>query len=163
VDRFDRLLWLFPAAFVAHVAEEAPGFTKWAQRNAREDYTQREFVRNNLAGFLLTVAGSYAATRRPRRGVRAVYAGVLTQQAVGNAAFHAATRAPGVATSVGLVLPLWALITRAGLRERAITRRSLAVSLVAGGAIHALAVRRQVYGRTLGPLTSVAGRLAKRR
>jgi Protein of unknown function with HXXEE motif len=144
---FDRLLWLFPAAFAAHVAEEAPGFTRWAQQHARRDYTQREFIRNNLAGVLLTLAGTYAATRRPRRGARTVYASVLTQQAVGNALFHAATRAPGVATSVGLVLPLWALITRAGLRERVVTRRSLAASLLVGSAIHALAVRAQVYGR----------------
>jgi hypothetical protein len=143
---FDRLLWLFPAAFVAHVAEEAPGFTDWAQQHARRDYTERDFIRNNAAGLLLTLAGTYAATRRPRRGIRAVYASVLTQQAVGNAGFHAATRAPGVATSVGLVLPLWALITRAGLREGVITRRALTASLAAGIAIHALAVRSQVYG-----------------
>jgi hypothetical protein len=26
----DRLLWLFPAAFAAHVAEETPWFTRWA-------------------------------------------------------------------------------------------------------------------------------------
>ena len=145
MDKFDRLLWLFPAAFVAHVAEEAPGFTNWARRNAREDYTQRDFIRNNVAGLLLTLVGTYALTRR--RCTRAVYTGVLTQQAVGNAAFHAATRAPGVATSVGLVLPSWALITRAGLRERLITRRGVTMSLLAGGAIHGLAVRRQVYGR----------------
>ncbi len=94
MDTFDGPLWFFPAAFVAHVAEEAPGFTNWARRNAREDYSERDFVCNNVAGLLLTLAGTYAATRRRRRGMSAVYAGVLTQQAVGNAAFHTATRAP---------------------------------------------------------------------
>jgi hypothetical protein len=145
--RFDRLFWLFPAAFLLHVAEEAPGFTKWAQRNARSDYSQSDFVRNNIAGFLLTAAGTYAGTRRPRRAVAAIYAGIVTQQAVGNAAFHAATRAPGLASAVGLVLPLWVLMTRSGLREDVITPRSLAAALVAGTAIHGVAVRRQVYGR----------------
>src|SRR5437763_6128173 len=61
MDKFDRLLWLLPAAFVAHVAEEAPGFTNWARRNAREDYTQRDFIRNDVAG-----------TDHPRRTSRAV-------------------------------------------------------------------------------------------
>src|SRR6266536_498746 len=105
---FDRLVWLFPCAFVAHVAEETPGFARWARRHARRDYTQGDFVRNNVAGLLLTAAGAYAATRPRRRGGGSVYAVVLTQQAVGNAAFHAITRAPGLTTSVGLVLPLWA-------------------------------------------------------
>jgi hypothetical protein len=145
MDTFDRLLWLFPAAFVVHVAREAAGLTNWAQQNAREDYTQRDFVRNNVAGLLRTVVGSYALTRR--RWMSAVYAGVLTQQAVGNAAFHTAPRTPVVATSVGLALPLWALTTRAGLREGLVTRRGVTMSLIAGGAIQGLALRRQVYGR----------------
>jgi hypothetical protein len=83
MNSFDRLLWLFPAAFVVHVAEEAPGFTSWTQRNAREDYTQRDFVRNNVAGFLLTLAGTYAATRRRRRDLSAVYTGILTRRRPG--------------------------------------------------------------------------------
>jgi hypothetical protein len=86
-------------------------------------------------------------TRRARRGVSAVYTGVLTQQAIGNGPFHTSARAPGVATSVGVVLPLWAQITRAALRERLLTRRGVTISLPVGSAIHALAVRRQVYGR----------------
>jgi hypothetical protein len=36
-------LWLVPAAFAAHVAEEAPGFTRWARRNtSRHPFHVRE-------------------------------------------------------------------------------------------------------------------------
>jgi hypothetical protein len=141
-----RLLWVFPAAFVAHVAEEASGFTVW-HGETREDYSQRDSVRNNVAGFLPTLAGTYAATGYPRCGVRVVYTGILTQQAVGNAAFHTVTCAPGVASSVGVVLPLWALITCAGRREGLLTRGGVAMSLLVGSVIHGLAVRRRVFGR----------------
>jgi Protein of unknown function with HXXEE motif len=143
----DRLLWLFPVAFVAHVAEEAPGFTRWAQAHARSDYTSRDFAHNNIAGAILTGTATIAITRRPRRAPFALYTAALTQQAVGNAAFHAGTRAPGGATAMGLVLPLWALITRAALREGLLTPRRVAASVLAGTTLHALAVRRQVYGR----------------
>ena len=51
---FRRAAWTFPAAYLVDVAEEAPGFTAWARRNASERYTQTDFVRNNALGFVST-------------------------------------------------------------------------------------------------------------
>ena len=34
LDRFHRAVWLYPAALALRIAEEAPGFTKWAQKHA---------------------------------------------------------------------------------------------------------------------------------
>ena len=44
-----------------------------------------------------------------------------------------------------LFLAVWALATRAALRERLASRRGVAVSIAAGGAIHAWAVADQVF------------------
>ena len=75
-----------------HVAEEAPGFTVWARRNASERYTHKDFVRNNALGFVSTGAATAAVTRSERRALGLVYyALVVTQQADFNALFHAGT------------------------------------------------------------------------
>jgi hypothetical protein len=146
MDRLQAALWAFPAAFGLHVADEgAGGFTDWAQRRASPRYTDRDFVRNNALGFAMTLAATALAKRPGRRGFRLHYAVVLTQQAAGNAVFHAATRAPGRLTAIGVVLPLWARITVLARRERLLSRRDVATALALGGAIHGAAVAQQVY------------------
>lgn len=146
MDSLQAALWAFPAAFGVHVAEEAArGFTERAQRRASPRYTQREFVRNNALGFAMTLASTALATRPSRRGFRLLYALVLTQLAPANAVFHAATRAPGRLTAIGVVLPLWVRITGLARRERLLSRRDLAAALVLGGAVHGVAVAQQVY------------------
>ena len=146
MSRLRAALWAFPAAFALHVGEEAAGgFTEWAQRRASRRYTQGDFVRNNALGLVMTVAATVVVTRPARRGFRTHYALVLTQQAAGNAVFHAATRAPGTVTAVGVVLPLWVWITRLARRERLLERRDVSAALALGGAVHGVAVARQVY------------------
>ena len=149
---FRRIARVLPVGYAVHVAEEAPGFTAWARRHASERYTQRDFVVINAAGIVMTGAGTTIALRARHRAVfLAYYAGMVTQQAVFNAVFHVAATAafraysPGAVSSVGLVLPVWVRLTRAALRERLLTRRSMAVSLAIGGAIHAVVVAQQVF------------------
>jgi hypothetical protein len=150
--RLSRAIFAFAAAFALHVAEEAPGFTAWAQRHASPRYTQRDFVRNNALGFAMTVAATPLAARaRRRRAFFPYYAAVVTQQALFNALFHAGTTAryraysPGLATSVIVVLPLWWRITRLARRAGLLSSRGLGGGLAVGGAIHAAAVAHQVY------------------
>jgi hypothetical protein len=149
--RFSRLAWAFPAAYAVHVAEEAPGFTEWARRNASERYTQRDFVTINALGFATTVAGTLVATRRQSRMLDlAYYTLVVTQQALFNAVFHSATAvafreySPGLVTSV-LTVPLWRSLTRAAIAERRLTRREVAACTLVAGVVHAGAVARQVF------------------
>jgi hypothetical protein len=146
MDRLQAALWAFPAAFGVHVAEEAAGgFTEWAQREASPRYTQRDFVRNNTLGFAMTFVGTALATRPGRRGLRLHYALVITQQAAGNAVFHAVTRAPGRLTAIGVALPLWIRITRLARREGILNGRDVSAALALGGMVHAAAVAQQVY------------------
>ena len=147
-----RAAALFVPALAIHVAEEAPGFTGWARRYASDRYTQRDFVVINAAGLVMTGAGTAVALRSPSRAVfLAYYAAMATQQAVFNAVFHAGTTAafctysPGTVSAVGLVLPVWVRLTRAALRERLLTRRSLTAALAIGAVLHTGAVARQVF------------------
>jgi Protein of unknown function with HXXEE motif len=148
---FRRLAWVLPAAYVVHVAEEAPGFTRWAQRNASQRYSQRNFVRNNAFGFLTTTAATLAVTRIERRKLDlAYYTLVVTQQAAFNAVFHSATTmafreySPGLVTSI-LHLPLWRYLTRAEVAERRLTTRDVIACTSIAGAVHAIVVARQVF------------------
>jgi hypothetical protein len=149
---FRRTAWLLPAAFAAHVAEEAPGFTAWAQRNASPRYTARDFWRNNALGMAMTLAATPLVARsRDRRLLYPYYAAVLTQQALFNPIFHAGTTvafreySPGLVSALVLFIPLWDRATRAALREGLVTRRGVALSIATAGAIHAVAVANQVF------------------
>jgi hypothetical protein len=148
-------LWLFPALLALHFAEEAPGFTRWAQRYASPHYTGRDFVQINAAGLASTLATTALVARGGRtRLFLPWYAAVLTQQALFNPLFHVGTTIVFRAYSPGLVSSLafpalWRRYTRAALRAGWITPRGLGAALVLGGAIHAAAVAQQVFKLTL--------------
>jgi hypothetical protein len=148
---FRRAAWTFPAAHVAHVAAEAPGFTPWARRNASARYTQQDFVRNYALGFVATIAATVAITHSERRALcLAYYTLVLTQQAVFNALFPMGTTlayreySPGAVTSM-LMLPLWWRRTRAALAEDRLGRRDVIACTALAGFVHAAVVARPVY------------------
>jgi hypothetical protein len=151
-----RTTWLLPPAFAVHVLEESAGFTEWVQRHGRPGYSRTDFVRINAGGLVMTLLATVAVTRWPGRRLFApYYALVVTQQALFNPAFHVGSGvaarewSPGTATALVLFLPLWWRITRAALRDGALTRRAMATGIAVGGAVHATAVANQVYGVAL--------------
>ena len=144
MDVLDVALWSFPAAYALHVAEEAPGFTEWARRHASPQYTKRDFIRINVSGFVTTVATTALAARGGRRAFTAHHASV-TQQAVWNPVFHAVTKAPGLASAAGAVLPAWAALPAIGLRRGLLSRRGVAWAVALGAPAHAAAVWSTVY------------------
>jgi hypothetical protein len=154
MSRFRRAVWLFPVAFAAHVAEEAPGFTAWARRHASSRYTQRDFVRNNALGLAMTLAGTAVVSRsRARPVVFSFFAIVLTQQALFNTLFHAGTTvayreySPGLMTAMLGFLPLWWHLSVLARREELISGSGARWAAAVGGAVHAGAVVQQVYRR----------------
>jgi hypothetical protein len=148
---FRKLVWAFPAAYLVHVAEEAPGFVAWAQRNASPRYTERDFATINGLGFVSTAAATAAVARANRRARDlAYYSVVVTQQAVFNALFHSVTTvsfreySPGLVTSI-LMVPLWRRLTRTALAEGRLSRREVAACLLVAGIVHGGVVARQVF------------------
>jgi hypothetical protein len=145
-------LWLVPASFAAHVAEETPGFTSWARRRASRHYAQRDFIRNNLFGAVLTVGSTAVAARsRDRRVFAAFYVALFVPQMFGNSLFHAGTTvvyreySPGLFTALGTFLPLWTAVTRGAIRDGLMTRRGAAAGTTVGTLLHAMIVAEQVY------------------
>ena len=151
-DPLRRWAWAVPVVYAVHVAEEAPGFASWARRHTSPGYTDRDFVLINGAGFALTLGATAVAARVDHRRVfLAWYALVLTQQALFNPVFHAATTvayheySPGLVSSVALFLPVWGAVTRLALRGGHLTRRHVAASAAVGGVLHSAALAQQVF------------------
>jgi hypothetical protein len=114
--RDPALLWLLPATYVAHVAEEgwlAGGFVRWAAETMGGRLTDGMFLAGNALGIVLTIAAVRLAVRDARHGWLAV--GLAATFAL-NAATHAgaslATRtfSPGLLTGVVFWIPLGLLI-----------------------------------------------------
>jgi hypothetical protein len=149
---FRQAAWLFFAAFAVHVLEEAPGFTDWVNRYASEQYSSRDFVRNNAFGLLLSAGATLVVTRTSNRTVVFVfYSTILTQQALWNTGFHVGSTvafsaySPGLVTSVLAFLPVWWYLTRLALADGLISRRGVAIAALIGGLIHGGAVAQQVF------------------
>jgi hypothetical protein len=148
---FRKLVWAFPAAYLVHVAEEAPDFVAWARRNASPRYTARDFVTINGLGFVTTVAATATVTRADSRTLDlAYYTLVVTQQALFSALFHSVTTvtfreySPGLISSI-LAVQLWRRLTRAAIDDGRLSRRDVAVCLLVAGIVHAGVVARQVF------------------
>ena len=110
-------------------------------------------MRINGAGLVMTGAGTWLVARTCRRApFLAWHAAVLSQQTLWNPVFHAATTvayreySPGLVTALALFPATWIALTAAAVREGRISRRAVALSALAGAAMHAGAVAQQVYG-----------------
>jgi Protein of unknown function with HXXEE motif len=153
--RLRSAVWLAPPAFALHVAEEAPGFTRWVNRHISEDYGRADFVRINAAGLAMTVAATALVARRPARPLVFAYFTAIVCQQAANAGFHAGATAayraysPGLATSILLYLPLWRALARRARRERLLSRRANLSAAAFAGLLHAHVVSRQVFRRRI--------------
>lgn len=142
--------WFLPA-FAAYIAEEAPGFTAGAQRNASARYSQRDFLRDDALGLVGTAATTAAVVRSDSRPLQlAYYTLLVTQQAAFNAVFHAGSTiafrdySPDLITSL-LNAGLSRGLTRASLAESRVAKRDLPACILLAGAVHAAVVARQVF------------------
>jgi hypothetical protein len=149
--RFRRTLWLVPPAFALHVAEEAPGFTRWVNRNITDGYTRADFVRNNAAGVAMTLAGTWALARRPGPALAFVYFAAIVSQQTANAAWHAGATAayrdysPGLASALLLFLPLQRRLARLAHAEGILSPRASRAALALAAVTHAQVIARQVH------------------
>jgi Protein of unknown function with HXXEE motif len=109
-------------------------------------------VKINGAGLAMTLGATWAVARRPSRPVVFSYfATQLTQQALWNSLFHAATAiawreySPALWTGIGGFLPMWIYLSRCARRQRLITPAGELAAGMIGGLVHAVAVRQQVF------------------
>jgi hypothetical protein len=134
-------LWLFPATYLAHIAEEGLAgerFYRWIARASGRSLSGRAFFWLNAAYWALMVA----AVRQARRGRAPWLAPALGTIVFVNAAGHAAGSAltrsysPGLVTGILLWAPLGAVALRRTRRARA--ARAWWAGVAAGAAAHGL-------------------------
>ena len=136
------LLWLFPPAYAAHLAEEVwagPGFPAWFAHVAGAALPLQAFAAINAIGFAAMVAGTAMAVRREQHGWMAVAIATLVTI---NALLHVAgsmmtgTYSPGLITGIVLYLPLGQLLLIRALHQ--VDPARLSKGMAAGAAIHAV-------------------------
>ena len=138
------LVWLFPAAYLAHLAEElwgGEGFPAWLARIVGRPLPVSAFLVINAVAFALLIVGTIAAVRREGYGWIAI--AIATVVSI-NGLLHLAgsvitgSYSPGLITGVVLYLPLGQLLLIRALHQVEPARFTRAV--LAGVAIHAVVV-----------------------
>ena len=138
--------WLVPAAFLAHSAEELPGFPRWATEHFGTT-TRRFYIASHAFVLIpLTLASGYRASRRPGDSQAAFHATAVAAGYGLNAIFHIATTvlfrrySPGLVTAVGLVLPASAYTLLRTKREGLLTDKQLLAAFLVGNVLSDAAI-----------------------
>ena len=151
---FRQAVWLFCPAFVLHVCEEYPGFTRWAKQHASARFTQREYNAIHVAGIAGSALSAALVWAFPNPVVVFLFfAFVFAPAALFNTLFHAGgslvtkTYCPGAVTSVGIYLPLFVLITARIHKEAVLSTAGLCIAAAIAGIFHAWEVGHNVFKR----------------
>jgi len=148
---FGQASWLFPVVFGLHVAEEAPRFTSWVRKYASPKFSQADFMRNNLMGFVIGVVLCSIAWFFPNRTTVFLLFVFGLNQSLLNGLFHIGTTAayrvysPGLITSVTLYPALFYYLSRLAYRKSLMSARAGVAALALAAVIHSIVVAQQVY------------------
>lgn len=149
---FRHAVWLFPPAFLLHVVEEWPRFTRWAQIHASPQYTRREYNTTHIAGVCASLLSAALVWRFPNSWIVSVFfAFIFVPGVFFNALFHAGvsiltrTYCPGAITAVLIYLPLSILLTELAYTEGLLAPLTLAASLLVAGLFHTWEVGHNVF------------------
>ena len=143
-----RWLWLFPATFAVHIAEEGfagEGFYRWIRRVTGREVSPGMFAGANLVLEVVMIAAVRRALRRDDSAWVLPALGLVTAtNGLGHLAGGVATRSysPGAVSGAGLWAPL-RVVAMARSRHalpRQVWRRGIALGLLADGAVALLGV-----------------------
>lgn len=143
-----RWLWLFPASYAVHIAEEGLAgerFYRWIRRAAGREISPRTFAGMNLA----YEAAMVAAVRHARQQEDAAWlvpalGAITAMNGLGHLAGTMVTRSysPGLVSGVAVWVPLglFAVIRGRQLLPREAWRRGVATGVLALGGVALLAL-----------------------
>jgi len=146
-QRFRRIIWLLPAAYVLHIVEEyVGGFPVWVTQVVGGSFNNVAFALNNAVFVAIMLVLSTWTSRSMSR--RAAF--VLIAWASGNVfwdgLFHIVTTAvydrysPGEITSSVLYVPISLAVACFALRSRVLTLKAFLDAVAVGGALFAFVV-----------------------
>jgi hypothetical protein len=138
----ERLAWLLPVTFAAHIAEEYfAGFPAWFTRVMGARLTNERFFEVSGLGWVAMAIGVLIATAvRPARIILVALATMVLTNAVLHvgASLVTAGYSPGTVTGALLWIPLG--VTLLVKLQREVSHAELAIGIGAGVAIHAMVV-----------------------
>jgi hypothetical protein len=111
--RFERYIWLFPAAYALHIVEEyGTGFPAWMTRHMHAEMTNNGFLLNNALFMAILLAVTVWASASRSRLSAFVFLGWASGNLFWNFVFHLATTlyadsySPGLVTASLLYYPI---------------------------------------------------------
>ena len=151
---FVQVLLLFPLGVSLHVAEEWPGFPRWARRFASARYSDHEYITTHVGALVLAVSAVGVVRWFPTTTVVFGFLAIVFGPGVFcNAWFHVGatilsrTYCPGVITGVLVYLPLSLMVVVSGVRDGLFTPRLLLAALAIAAIFHTLEVGHNVFKR----------------
>jgi len=136
-DRFSTLSLLAPILFVAHWAEEAPGFVRWFNAHVARGITNELFTQVNATALVITLILSAIAFLDSSAGSAIAMVAWLSLLMGANAVLHIAgaivdrAYAPGVVTAALLYVPYFVVMFVLARRRGVSVPVLLVVSIVA--------------------------------
>lgn len=119
-----RLIWLFPIAYVFHIAEESNGFANWVTNVLGGQMTIKPFIINNSIFMLVLLTLCFTAARKQESWSTFLLFFWVSAQEFWNFIFHIYTQfkfnaySPGYFTAILLYLPVYFYLSYICLRER---------------------------------------------
>jgi len=149
---FYRLVWLMPASFAAHIAEEwLGGFPGWVTHVAGGVMTGQAFVENNAFFMAVMLALTFFAVTARTRWTATVLLAWASANLFWDALFHLfatawwVTYSPGLVTAALFYLPISFVVGRSALKDGVVTRVEFSGAVTAGAALMAFVIWAGLY------------------
>ena len=144
---FRSVIWLLPAAYVAHIVEEyVGGFPVWVTQVVGGSFNNIAFALNNAAFTTILLVLTAWTSRSTSRGAAFLLITWASANVFWDGLFHIVTTAvydrysPGEITSSVLYVPISLAVAYFALRSRLFTPRVFLAAVTAGGALFAFVV-----------------------
>jgi len=144
---FRSVIWLLPAAYVAHIVEEyVGGFPVWVTQVVGGSFNNIAFALNNAAFTTILLVLTAWTSRSTSRGAAFLLITWASANVFWDGLFHIVTTAvydrysPGEITSSVLYVPISLAVACFALRSRLFTLRVFLAAVAAGGALFAFVV-----------------------
>jgi len=146
-QRFRRIIWLLPAAYLLHIVEEyVGGFSVWVTQVVGGSFNNIAFALNNAAFMTIILVLTAWTSRSTSRSAALLLIVWASGNVFWDGLFHIVATAvydrysPGEITSSVLYIPVSLAVACLALRSRVLTFRMFLASVAAGGALFGFVV-----------------------
>jgi Protein of unknown function with HXXEE motif len=147
LPRFQKVIWLLPAAYFLHIVEEySGGFPAWVTHDVHGSFDDTAFAANNVAFMLILLTLVYVNYRKttPLRGILLVV--FASANLFWDALFHLFMTpilnrySPGLITSMLLYYPICIVVGTVIIKDKVLTLRQFVLALLGGLALFGFVV-----------------------